>query len=403
MRLFRAACVVAAIILLLQAFGSVRAAGPGDITLPVYEIFPGDSIQDAVNRSPSGTIFLIKAGVHRRQVIRPKDDTSFIGEPGAVLDGENSAPQAFDGYKTKNVRVRGLRITRYAPPESNGAIQGLGSEGWVVEGNEVDNNSNGDKRAYGISVGNRWVVRANRVHHNGWLGIHCYNSVDTLIEGNDVYNNPATRINDTIGEAANMKLFGCGRITIRENFVHDSPFRGIWLDTSQPDMTIEGNRVENHGEAGIWYEVSYRGIIRNNYVSNAGYNSYYSSGWLRAGGITVTNSPDVTVTGNTVVNSLNGIIGLQAGSYKDGPYGKSELRNLLVQGNTIVMPKGQSGLAENIGTNAVFVSWNNRFVSNRYQLFRNDRPFSWMGLNLDEGQWQAYGQDRDSPSDSFVR
>ena len=111
----------------------------------------------------------------------------------------------------------------------------------------------------------------------------------------------------------------------------------------------------------------------------------------------------MTVTGNTVVNSLNGIIGLQAASYKDGPHGKSELRNLLVQGNTIVMPKGQSGLAENIGTSAVFVSWNNRFVNNRYQLFRNERPFYWMGLNLDEGQWRAYGQDRDSPSDSFVR
>ena len=190
---------------------------------------------------------------------------------------------------------------------------------------------------------------------------------------------------------------------MRNNYFHDAPFRGIWVDTCAPDITIEGNRVVNHGRAGIWYEVSYRGIIRNNYVENAGYNSYYSTSWLRSGGITVTNSPDVTVTGNTVVNSLNGIIGLQAQDYADGPYGKNELRNLLVQGNTIVMSRGQSGIAENIGTSAVFVSWNNRFENNRYQLYHNDRPFYWMGVHLDERQWQAYGQDQDSPSDAFVR
>src|SRR6185295_18270152 len=103
-------------------------------------------------------------------------------------------------------------------------------------------------------------------------------------------------------------------------YVHDSVFRGIWLDRSMPEMTIESNRVVNHGEAGIWYEVSYRGVIRGNYVENAGYNSRYSSGWLRGGGIQVTNSPNVSVLGNTVINSLNGIIGLQADDYPDGPY-----------------------------------------------------------------------------------
>ena len=67
--------------------------------------------------------------------------------------------------------------------------------------------------------------------------------MDTLIEGNEIYANPPALFNDTIGEAANIKLYDCGRITIRNNFVHDGPFRGIWVDTMQPDVTIEGNRV----------------------------------------------------------------------------------------------------------------------------------------------------------------
>jgi len=156
----------------------------------------------------------------------------------------------------------------------------------------------------------------------------------------------------------------------------------------------------NHGEAGIWYEVSYQGIIRHNYVENAGYDSYYSSGWLRAGGIQVTNSPNVSVIENTVVNSLNGIIGLQAAGYPDGPYGKNELRNLLVQGNTIVMPAGQTGIAHNVGSNEVFVSWNNRFVGNRYELKTNATPFRWMLRQLDEWQWQAFGQ---GVNDTYLR
>jgi hypothetical protein len=104
---------------------------------------------------------------------------------------------------------------------------------------------------------------------------------------------------------------------------------------------------------------------------------------------------------NTVVNSLNGIIGQNAGDYRDGPYGKSELRNLLVQGNTVVMSRGQTGIVEDANSNVVFVSWNNRFVGNNYDVRGNATPFRWMGRSLDERQWQAFGQD--TTSSSFQR
>jgi parallel beta-helix repeat protein len=368
-----------------------RTASTPRSPVPVT-IRPGDNLQDAVRANPDGTTFLITRGVHRRQTVRPKDGMSFIGEPGAVLDGETVTQQAFIARGARNVTVRGLRITRYAPPGSGAAIEGHGSEKWTVEGNEIDNNSNGGERAYGVRVGTEWVLRRNSIHHNGWVGVQGYQCFDSLIEGNDIYANPPANFNDTVGEAANIKLFECGRITIRGNYVHDGIFRGIWVDTMAPDVTIEHNRVVNHGRAGIWYEVSYRGIIRNNYIENAGYQQTRLSNWLRGGGIEVSNSPDVSVSNNSVVNSLNGIIGLQAEAYSDGPYGKSQLRNFLVQGNTIVMPGGQTGITENIGNAEVFTSWNNRFIGNRFELLNNPTPFAWMGRNLDERQWQAYGQ-----------
>jgi hypothetical protein len=128
-------------------------------------------------------------------------------------------------------------------------------------------------------------------------------------------------------------------------------------------------------------------------VENAGYASHYGGGWLRAGGIQVTNSSDVTVTDNTVTNSLNGIIGQQADTYVNEQGGNSALRNLLVQGNTVVMPRGQTGLIDNTDNNTIYVSANNRFVGNRYEITGNPTPFYWMGRDVDEYQWQAFGQD----------
>ena len=376
------------VLLLTSACMALQTASLSSQT-PV-SIHPGQRIQDAVNRYPAGTAFLIAEGVHAQQTIYPKDRMSFIGEPGSILDGQQVTAQAIVAGKTQGVTVRGLRITGYVPPDSGAAVEGYGSDGWVVENNEIDRNSNGASRAYGIRIGGGWVLRANTIHHNGWVGIAGYRAVDSLIEGNEVYANPPDVFEDNVGEAANIKLFECGRITLRNNYVHDGPFLGIWLDRSQPEMLVEGNKVLNQGDAGIWFEVGYKGVIRGNYVENAGNRGRYSSGWVSGAGIQVTNSPDVSVLDNTVANSLNGIVGQQARGYADGPYGPSELRNLLVQGNTIVMPRGQTGIVDNIGTNAPYVQWNNRFERNNYVLESNARPFRWMSLNLDEWQWQAY-------------
>lgn len=52
--------------------------------VPVY---PGQNLASTVSSYPAGTTFLIKAGVHRMQYAIPKNYDSFVGEPGAVMDG----------------------------------------------------------------------------------------------------------------------------------------------------------------------------------------------------------------------------------------------------------------------------------------------------------------------------
>jgi hypothetical protein len=50
-------------------------------------IHPGESIQAHVNRTPAGTTFIIKSGIHRLQQVQPKDGNTFLGEPGATMSG----------------------------------------------------------------------------------------------------------------------------------------------------------------------------------------------------------------------------------------------------------------------------------------------------------------------------
>jgi parallel beta-helix repeat protein len=73
---------------------ATSAEGPADTsavtvtagsTGPV--IYPGSSIQAAVDANPAGTSFLLKAGVHRMQEIKPKNGDSFTGEVGTILSG----------------------------------------------------------------------------------------------------------------------------------------------------------------------------------------------------------------------------------------------------------------------------------------------------------------------------
>ena len=65
---------------------SVQAVAPPP-GAPSTWIFPGDDLAAKVAAHPDGTTFTIKAGVHRMQQASPGPGTTFIGEPGAVLNG----------------------------------------------------------------------------------------------------------------------------------------------------------------------------------------------------------------------------------------------------------------------------------------------------------------------------
>lgn len=64
---------------------------------------------------------------------------------------------------------------------------------------------------------------------------------------------------------------GQDRLLVSDNDVHHNKGPGLWTDINNIDTTYERNTVHNNTSHGIFHEISYRAIIRNNRATdNAG-------------------------------------------------------------------------------------------------------------------------------------
>jgi len=371
-------------------------SAPAPAGIPVS---PGESIQAKVNAAAPGASFVIKAGTHYRQTVVPKAGMSFYGEPGTVMDGQGVTAHAFNrGYAPypSNVRIQGIVIQNYAPPTQMAAVNAGGSKasenttGWVVQDCEIRNNATG-----GIRVGTGMQVLRSNVHHNGQIGIVGIGD-SVLVEGNEIAHNNHLKANDPGFEAGGTKFVQTNRLTLRGNFVHHNYGPGLWKDVDNINTLIEGNRVEDNDQMGIFHEISYAAVIRNNTVARNGFKSW---GWMYGAGIMISASPNVEVYGNTVVDNYNGITAVQQ-NRGTGAYGSRVTQNLNVHDNQITMKVGRTGIGQDVGSALVFTSWNNRFRNNRYRLGTAARYFEWADGQRTEAEWRAYGQDA---SGTFTR
>ena len=437
-------------------------------------IVPGQDIQAKVNSYPSGTVFTIKAGVHRLQSVTPKSGMKFVGEAGAILSGarllttwtrsggywvasgqtqQNPIKSVSRGYclpdhpgcfypeqlfindvlqkhvtslgavtagtwyldygtdkiyisadpsgkrveasvsryafkgPASNVTITGLKVEKYATPPSEGVVDGSSGPGWVVSNNEVRWN-----QGKGIKTGgNGMRVTGNNAHHNGQLGIAGWGD-NLLVENNEIaYNNTA---GFTSGwEAGGSKFVFTNGLIVRGNFSHHNRGAGIHADIDNINALIENNRVEDNEWRGIFYEISYKAVIRNNTARRNGFKIPKTAGLVDGAGILVSNSQNVEIYGNTVEGNRTGI-GAYESNRGSGAYGVYDLINLYVHDNTVVQATGRSaGVTQNIGSNNVFTRQNNRFVRNTYDIGTSTKRFRWMNEDLSTSQWKGYGLD----------
>ena len=294
------------------------------------------------------------------------------------------APAAVAGLAS-DVTVQGFVVEHFANPAQSGAIQSDGG-GWTIRDNEVRAN-----HGTGIhATGGR--VLANHIHHNGQLGL-LGTGDGQLVEGNEIDHNNTEGFSP-LWEAGGTKFARTDGLVVRGNNVHHNIGPGLWTDINNIRTTIERNTVHANTSHGIFHEISYSAVIRDNRVTDNG-RAEPLPGWGGAG-IRIAASPDVEVLGNWLAGNQNAIVLVQ--QRRDdwpSPHGAHLLRNVDVHDNQVMLAGDQRmGQVDDTGSAASF-GRNIRFHDNSYRLgSAAAEVFSWLGSEWDPARWrERFDQD----------
>jgi hypothetical protein len=242
-------------------------APPGAVVID--PAVPGD-LYHKTQDSPAGTTFWLPPGTHTLatdpfgQVI-PKDGDVYLGAPGAVLDGQHVNLAAFT-QQAKDVTIRGLTIQNFVPPQDQGVVNHDSGEHWTIENSTVQNNAGA-----GLMAGARQVVRHSCLRGNGQYGMNAYRSdngiTGLVVEGNEIVGNNTDDWENRqpgCGCSGGIKFWAVNKADIRGNWMHDNRGAGLWADTNNNDFLIEHNLIEGNDAEGLFYEISYNLIFRDN-------------------------------------------------------------------------------------------------------------------------------------------
>jgi nitrous oxidase accessory protein NosD len=258
--------------------GNTKAlSGPSTAPAGAIVVSTTQNLHDLTAANPPGTTFWLAAGTHTLgtgafdQVV-PKQGNTYIGGPGAVLDGGHRNRYAFIGYAT-GVTVRNLTVQNFGAPRTNndeGVVNHDAAGGWTIEANTIRHNAGA-----GVMVGDRNVVRGNCLEQNGQYGFNAYSpgKISSItIEGNEIARNNTDdweSVKEGCGCTGGGKFWEVTGAVVRGNWIHDNYSAGLWADTNNTGFAIEGNYISGNLAEGIVYETSYNAAIRgNSFVRN---------------------------------------------------------------------------------------------------------------------------------------
>jgi hypothetical protein len=162
-------------------------------------------------------------------------------------------------------------------------------------------------------------------------------------------------------------------VTFRGNHVHDNNGPGLWCHIDCRNVVYDGNLVENNQDIGIFHEISFKAVIRNNVVRH---NGKGHRGWFRRAEIAVAASQDVEVNNNTLTIAAGGcgiVLIDQGRRTKDG--GEYKTRNNTVHNNDLTFEGADcAGVVSDVSFDsenfAIITDGNNSFDGNVYRIPR---------------------------------
>lgn len=248
-------------------------AGPSTAPAGAVVLPAGDN--SAVNLEQTNKTYWFAPGVHTignapLSQIEPADNSTYVGAPGAIIDGQGVNRHLFSQHGA-NVKVQYLTIINFVTNQNEGTVNHDSGTGWIIEYNTIQNNDGG-----GVFAGSDNIIRYNCLKDNGQYGFQVYSNDDpndVVIDHNEVVGNNQDDWESQIdgcGCTGGGKFWAADNVTITNNWVHDNLSVGLWADTNDNDFLIEGNYIEGNTSQGLFYEISYNMIVRNNnFIGNA--------------------------------------------------------------------------------------------------------------------------------------
>jgi len=288
------------------------------------------------NFSTPNTTYWFAPGTHTlgsdaNGQIGTADGDTYVGAPGAVLDGQNVNQYAFVGnyqdLADENVTIEYLTIENFHSNQGGGAVNGNGNNGWTEKYDLMKDNSPGAA----MMLGGDNVVSDNCLTNNGEYGFNGYSYVDETygstftggatnitFTGNDVSDNNTQKTDS--GIEGGGKFWQNGDVVVTGNYVHgniDSP--GIWMDTDNAGFLVQGNYISDNDGEGLMYEISYNAdIIDNTFVDNAIKNGEGNNGFptgaiyiSESGGnasVPSTYAGELNIQGNVFQDNWSGVV-----------------------------------------------------------------------------------------------
>lgn len=194
--------MISAILVVLVFLVSVTAIAvvPVGAAKPV-QVYPGDSIQEAVNAASPGATIIVNEGVYHQSVVI--DKSIILRGNGAILDGagpvDETTPPSTLTYDAitiaegvEDVTIKNFEICNY---KDTGSGQGNGIQAWnsgtskiTILGNTIhDNGWNAilvGNEGTGLHAG--WKIKDNTVYNNGFYNVEITNGKDCEIAGNTI-------------------------------------------------------------------------------------------------------------------------------------------------------------------------------------------------------------------------
>lgn len=251
--------------------------GPEHAPKGAVSVSSSQNLAQVTKNNPPGTTFWLAAGEHelaptRYAQVTPKDHNTYIGAPGAVIDGKHRNNYAFGGH-AKDVTIKHLTIEKFGKPGGNnneGVVNHDSATGWKLVRNTVRHNAGA-----GVMLGSEDVLRENCLARNGQYGFSAYSpgGVDdlTLVRNEVAGNNTDDweRRRPGCGCSGGGKFWEVDGAVVRGNWVHDNKSAGLWADTNNVGFSFTHNYLSDNEAEGIIYEISYNALFRDNtFVGN---------------------------------------------------------------------------------------------------------------------------------------